>query len=115
MKPLTGERWQVSVAGGAQPRWRADGRALYFLSATGTMMMVDVQTKPGGPPQISLPRALLETGLSVQFGLDQYAVNHDGTRFLVRRPDQSDVGSLDRLHVIVSWPRLLASQTAPRP
>ena len=105
--PPTGERWQVSVAGGAQARWRADGKALYFLSLSGTMMMVDVQMKLGVAPKISAPRALFETGLQVATGTDQYAVNKDGTRFLVRRPDESDEGALNHLDVIVNWPGLL--------
>jgi Tol biopolymer transport system component len=103
--PPTGERWKVSVAGGAQPRWRADGRALYYLSLSGTMMMVDVVGKAGAP--VSAPRAVFETGLQVQPAYDQYAVNRDGTRFLVRRPD--DVGRLmqNQVYVIINWPALL--------
>ena len=108
--PPTGERWQVSVAGGAQPRWRSDGKAIYFLSLTGTMMMVDIQTKPDAPPQISAPRALFETGLQVNTGLDQYAVNKDGTRFLIRRPDQAAMAALNYLNVIINWPGLLKNQ-----
>ena len=105
--PPTGERWQVSVAGGAQPRWRSDGKALYFLSLAGTMMMVDIQMKSGAPPQISAPRALFETGLQVNTGFDQYAVNKDGTRFLIRRPDQAAMAALNYLNVIINWPGLL--------
>ena len=105
--PPTGERWQISVAGGAQPRWRADGKALYFLSLSGTMMMVDFQAATGGPPQISAPRSLFETGLQVSPGLDQYRVNADGSRFLLRRSDQSSSAALNQLDVIVNWPGLL--------
>jgi Tol biopolymer transport system component len=109
--PPTGERWKISVAGGAQPRWRVDGKALYFLSLSGTMMLVDIQATPGRPPEISAPRALFETGLQVQVGIDQFAVNKDGTRFLVRRPDEATDASLNQLHVIVNWPGLLKSET----
>jgi dipeptidyl aminopeptidase/acylaminoacyl peptidase len=105
--PPTGARWQVSVGGGAQPRWRHDGRALFFLSLSGTMMQVDFQAKPGAPPQISAPRALFDAGLQVQVGLDQYAVNRDGTRFLVRRPEEGYAEPLRRIDVIVNWPALL--------
>jgi Tol biopolymer transport system component len=31
-------QWKVSTAGGEQPRWRADGRELYFVRADGAMM-----------------------------------------------------------------------------
>src|SRR6185503_15781114 len=33
--PATGERWQLSTDGGAQGRWRADGNAVFYLSASG--------------------------------------------------------------------------------
>lgn len=105
--PPTGERWQISVAGGAQPRWRADGKALYFLSLSGTMMMVDFQAAPGGPPRISAPRALFDAGLQVAPALDQYRVNANGTRFLVRRSDSAASAASNQLDVIVNWPGLL--------
>jgi eukaryotic-like serine/threonine-protein kinase len=116
--PPTGERWQVSVAGGVQPRWRSDGRALYFLSLSGKMMAVEIDAKAGMPPRISPPRALFETGIRQVSGtLDQFAVSKDGKRFLVRRPDALQGHSLDELQVIVNWPQLLSStsQTKPEP
>jgi eukaryotic-like serine/threonine-protein kinase len=105
--PPTGERWQISVSGGAQPRWRADGKALYFLSLSGTMMTVDFQAVPGGAPKISAPRALFDAGLQVTPALDQYRVNADGTRFLVRRSDPGASAASNQLDVIVNWPGLL--------
>src|SRR5262249_34950613 len=30
--PPTGAKWQVSTAGGVVPRWRADGKELYFFA-----------------------------------------------------------------------------------
>ena len=35
-------KWQVSTAEGAAPRWRADGKELYFLAPDATMMAVPV-------------------------------------------------------------------------
>ncbi len=37
---------QLSVHGGVQPQWRADGRELFYLAPDGTLMSVGV--KPGG-------------------------------------------------------------------
>jgi hypothetical protein len=39
-------------------------------------------------------------------GVDQYRVNPDGTRFLLRRPDEA-AAALDSMEVIVNWPGLL--------
>jgi Tol biopolymer transport system component len=49
-----GGRWQISQDGGRTPRWRRDGRQLFFLAATRRMRVVDVRTQPGwlnGIPQ----------------------------------------------------------------
>ncbi len=40
--PDAGGNWQASTAGGAAPRWRADGKELYFLAPDATMMAVPV-------------------------------------------------------------------------
>jgi hypothetical protein len=103
--PPTGERWQVSVAGGAQPRWSADGKSLYFLSMDGRLMMVDIDGTFGTVPRISPPRQLFPTGLTVSLTLDQYAVSSDGKRFLIRRPEVTV--AQDEIRLIVNWPELL--------
>ena len=111
--PPTGERWQLSVGGGAQPRWQHDGRALYFVSPSGTLMKVDVTLAPGTRPRISAPRAVLETGLQVQPTMDQYSLSRDRKRILVRRFDEDADSRLDDIHVIVNWPALLKTGTTP--
>lgn len=105
--PPTGERWQLSFGGGAQPRWRSDGRALYFQSMTGTLMTVDVTLTPGKPPQISVPRRVFDTGIAPQPALDQYTPTRDRNRFLMRRPLEGAKPMPEQLQVIVSWPTLL--------
>jgi eukaryotic-like serine/threonine-protein kinase len=111
--PPTGERWQLSAAGGAQGRWRRDGTAIYYLSPTGELMIVDIKTTPGKPPTIGRPRALFNTGLVLATIIDQYAPSADGSRFLLRRP-AATAGASD-LHVIVNWPRLLSEGSASSP
>ena len=49
-------RWQISNEGGQRPRWRADGRELYFFSRPDRLMAVDVE--PGAVPRFSAPREL---------------------------------------------------------
>jgi hypothetical protein len=103
--PPTGERWQVSLSGGSQGRWRRDGRVLYYMASSGELMAVDVHLTTGQRPTLGRPRVLFNTGLSPTTNIDQYAPNRDGTRFLLRRPRGND--GLDRLEVIVNWPALL--------
>ena len=108
--PPTGEHWQVSLAGGSQGRWRRDGKAIFYLATDGAVMMVDVTLTPGSRPVLGRPRKLFATGLTPTTNVDQYAINADGTKFLLRRPVGEDF--VDRLEVIANWPALV--QPGPR-
>jgi Tol biopolymer transport system component len=82
------ERRQVSIAGGVQPRWRRDGRELYYLSLDGSVMAADVN--PATPAAlVGAPRALFSTNLSPSPNVPQYDVTADGSRFLVLEPARS--------------------------
>jgi eukaryotic-like serine/threonine-protein kinase len=79
-----GQRRQVSVSGGVEPRWRADGRELFFISAGGMMSSVPIQTQPSwstGQPH-ELFRCASERRLNWTSGLE-YDVSKDGTRFVI--------------------------------
>src|SRR5205814_4416259 len=70
--PPTGAKWQVSAGGGVQPRWRRDGRELYFLAPDGKMMAVDVRVGVGF--EAGTPRALFQTNVIPDSSVDQYVV-----------------------------------------
>ncbi len=89
---------QVSVAGGAQPRWRGDGRELFFIDLEGKMMSATVEH--GSPPQIGVPRKLFGTGLVPDPTVNQYAVTPDGLKFLVLEPRK---GFLENYSVVLNW------------
>ena len=102
--PPTGERWQISAAGGAQPRWRPDGRAIYFLAPSGTLMVAEVQLPPGKAPEVGAARSLFATNVVVRSGTDQYSVSRSG-RFLFLRPAESV--QTRSVHVVLNWPALV--------
>jgi len=52
---------QVSVDGGGYPRWRKDGRELYYLSADSRLMAVAFT--PGTTPTIGAPTSLFEAAV----------------------------------------------------
>jgi eukaryotic-like serine/threonine-protein kinase len=93
---------QVSLAGGAQPRWRGDSRELFFIDYEGTMMSARVER--GSPPKIDVPRKLFNTGLVPDPTLNQYAVTKDGLKFLVLEPRK---GFLESYSAILNWPATL--------
>jgi hypothetical protein len=80
-------RWTVSKAGGAYPRWRRDGKELFFAEAEGRIQSVSVTT--GDQPQFGQPRLLFEVATMniVNGGLGPpYDVSPDGQRFLIVEP-----------------------------
>jgi Tol biopolymer transport system component len=74
----------VSTKGGFDPRWRADGRELFFVSPEGKMMAADIPTD--GQP--ASPRELFQTEIQPTSApyLSDFVVTRDGRRFLVKVP-----------------------------
>jgi Tol biopolymer transport system component len=100
--PASGGWFQVSKDGGTQPRWRGDGRELFFLRLDGTMMAVPIETK--GEFQFGSAQALFaspNTITNATTGRRQYAATRDGKRFLVITPERSPSGS--PLNIVVNW------------
>jgi Tol biopolymer transport system component len=73
----------VSSAGGRQPRWRADGKELYYLGLDGNVMAVDTKTDPAF--QAETPHALFRSPTSAYSTTFQYRydVTRDGKKFLM--------------------------------
>ena len=85
--PDAGGTWQASTAGGVAPRWRADGKALYFVAPDPTMMAVPVTAAgtsfDAGTPAAMFPTRIVDGG-TVATVRPQYAVARDG-RFLINQ------------------------------
>ena len=96
-----GGRWVVSRAGGVMPRWRRDGKELFFISPDWKMMAVDVSTKPTF--QSGAPRALFDTEMvdtGIRTGPMSWDIAADGKRFLII--SDNSAGALS-LNVILNW------------
>jgi Tol biopolymer transport system component len=79
-----GPVWLISTAGGWQPRWREDGKELYYVAADGKLMAVGVTSgqvfRAGIPkPLFSIPVPSNDIGSNIV--MDAAA---DGKRFLFR-------------------------------
>jgi serine/threonine protein kinase/Tol biopolymer transport system component len=104
--PSGGARWQVSGGGGTQPRWRPDGRELYFVSADGDLTAAAVNAS--GPRfEVKDVRPLFRANMFTgpRFGLYGYDVSADGKRFLVN--DAGEAG-VSRVALVVNWTAELA-------
>ena len=79
---------KVSIAGGTQPRWRSDGKEMFYLAADGKLMAVEVKASSRATPSIELeaPVTLFDARISADLGVSfpfNYDVTGDGKRFLI--------------------------------
>jgi len=101
--PPAGGRWQVSVTGGFQPRWRSDGKEIFYLALDGTLMAVDVDPAPFGL-KVGHPKALFRAPVAtgqLWFGANHYVVAANGQRFLFASPLTG--GALPPVTVVLNW------------
>ena len=88
--PASDQRWQVSVGGGDTPRWRGDGRELYYVSADRKITAVEIRTDPKF--QAGSPRALFPTQIIPNIeARNNYDVTSDGRRFVVNTRRVADL------------------------
>jgi eukaryotic-like serine/threonine-protein kinase len=109
--PGGGERIKVSgdVAEACQPRWRSDGRELYFLGAEGRLYAVSVEPA-GGELKFGIPQELFKSSMLSNSGLGvraHYDVNRDGSRFITVEPREGLSGR-HTITVIVNWKTALS-------
>ncbi len=99
------ERRNVSTSGGAQPRWRSDGKELYFVASDGRLMAAPItiaRQAHGSRIEVGAPVSLFQTlmvGAGAATVTTQYAVSRDG-RFLISQPAES---ATTPLTLILNW------------
>jgi Tol biopolymer transport system component len=94
-------RWVVSRGGGVMPRWRRDGKELFFISPDWKMMAVDVSTNPtfqSGTPHALFDTEMVDTG--IRTGPMSWDIAPDGKRFLIISENSAGASSLN---VILNW------------
>jgi Tol biopolymer transport system component len=97
--PASGGKWQISTAGGSYPRWRRDGKELYYLAPGDVLMAVDVTTGSGFAA--GTPKPLFRTRIkNIDIGF-QYDVSADGQRFLVNTLPEGE--QRDAITVVQNW------------
>ena len=103
--PGPGGAIQVSTDGGAQVRWRPDGRALFYVGLDTRFMEVPIQVAADAKPVLGAPVALFtaRVGVAIHPAVSgaQYVVSADGQSFLMNTL-MPDVGpTLVRL--VLNW------------
>jgi Tol biopolymer transport system component/predicted Ser/Thr protein kinase len=90
-----GGKKQISAEGGTQPRWRPDGKELYYLASDSHLMAAQVDGKSGAFDVRNVERLF---GPLTSAGYD---VSADGQRFLALVPPEGETGG--PLTVVVNW------------
>ena len=99
--PASGGKWLVSRDGGAQPRWRRDGKEIFFIAPDRKLMAADVKLA-GSTLELGLPKALFQTPVvSYPNPRNVYDVFADGKRFIIITPLQEN--TLTPITVVANW------------
>ena len=109
--PGPGDRLRVSTAGGAHPRWRRDGREVFYVTSDNRLMAAAVRVSEGSldisaPAELFRVRFATGTNINLAAGLQrpQYAVASDG-RFLINVAVDD---SMPRpIRILINWPSAL--------
>ncbi|MBK8725509.1 MAG: serine/threonine-protein kinase [Holophagaceae bacterium] len=106
--PVPGERIRITVSGGTHPRWRRDGRELYFVSTDNELIATSIQLGP--KVQVGTAKPLFRMSAT---GWQDYDVTPDGERFLIveNLPGQG----ADAIVVTANWTARLDADTPDGP
>jgi Tol biopolymer transport system component len=100
--PGPGGKIRVSRNGGAQVRWRRDGRELFYIGLDARLMAVPIQirnqTLETGDP-VPLFSTHIGGALQARFR-QQYMVSDDGQRFLMNNIEEEPISTMK---LIVNW------------
>jgi eukaryotic-like serine/threonine-protein kinase len=106
--PWTGAKWQISNGGGVLPRWRRDGKEIYFLKPGSPGVFAAQVAAHGSSFEVGQVRMLFQVNsLSPNTAGQQYDVTSDGQKFL--QITTGDGGKLP-LNVIQNWTAQLKSK-----
>jgi Tol biopolymer transport system component len=104
--PEPGGKRQISSGGGFFPRWRRDGKDIFYVSPDNRLMAVTVEGKGTGF-QVGAVQALFQlpmTGVQARY---TYDVSADGQRFLLNTIPEQRAAAQTPLTLVINWPALL--------
>jgi eukaryotic-like serine/threonine-protein kinase len=103
--PASGKKWRISTSGGGQPRWRRDGKELFYLSLDRKLVAVEVKEN-AAQFEAGSSQTLFNAPISspyFPFAMD-YDISLDGQRFLVSASVEQYQPPIS---VILNWPKLV--------
>ncbi|MGH9656733.1 MAG: hypothetical protein ACRD6B_25125, partial [Bryobacteraceae bacterium] len=86
------------------PRWRRDGRELFFIAPDGKLMATAVKAS-GKSFQAGVPHALFQTNIAaIVAAFHEYAVAANGQKFLI---NSKSAKTAQAITLLVNWPEML--------
>jgi Tol biopolymer transport system component len=108
--PKGDREWRVSERTGDAPKWRGDGRELFYWNPVSRSMMA-VPIKSNGSFEPGTPVKLFDVGFMPHGGVGQYSVTADGQRFLIIETEtvasQQGASTQAPIEVVLDWTALL--------
>jgi len=104
-KSLTspGGKWQISSSGGRRPRWRGDGKEIFYLGLDNQVMAAEVESRGNS---IEARQAERLFGAAVAPAGEPYDVTSDGKRFVINTISNKNTS----LTLVVNWTARLGRQ-----
>jgi len=102
--PGPGSKRQISIAGGIQPRWRRDGKEIFFRAPDDQLMAAQV-TLTGNTLEVGFVHSLFALAHDTAFGPPHYTydVSADGQRVLAVAPPEQTTTPSQPLTVVQNW------------
>ena len=104
--PDGASRWQVSLAGGEEPRWNANGKEIFFLAPDNTLMAATV-TARGAEFDVGERTPLFRTDVAPSVSW-RYDVARDGQRFLLNASSGQE--GRTPITLVINWTERLAKR-----
>jgi serine/threonine protein kinase/Tol biopolymer transport system component len=106
-------KWKVSQGGGTQPRWRRDGRELFYIAGDSQLMAVSASTSPSfvaGTPKALFAAPVFGAGATTVVA--RYDVASDGQRFLINATMADNATA--PITVVLNWQEELKQRVPTR-
>jgi eukaryotic-like serine/threonine-protein kinase len=97
--PAGGAKWEVSKDGGISPKWRGDGKALFYLDNSDSVIAVDLAVS-GNAIDLGVPHVLFQA-VGIQRDYGPFDVTADGKKFLINSGNVAQGG--EPLTLVQNW------------
>ena len=101
--PTASGKWKISTNGGSLPRWRKDGKEIFFVTPDRKLWSVAVRSAQAAF-EAAVPNLLFESRITApSSNFFPYDVSADGQRFLITSTPGEGGASAEPLTVILNW------------